>query len=54
MKIAIVCDWLVTLGGAEKVLGEFLHCFPHADLFSVVDFIDAKDRAFLQNKKIAF
>ncbi|HEX4046067.1 MAG TPA: glycosyltransferase, partial [Gammaproteobacteria bacterium] len=52
MKCAIVCDWLVTLGGAEKFLGEILHCFPEADLFAVIDFVDADKRDFLLNKKI--
>lgn len=44
MKVAIVCDWLVTLGGAEKVLGEMLTCFPNADLFAVVDFLNDEQR----------
>ena len=52
MKIAIVCDWLVTLGGAEKVLGEMIQCFPQADLFSVIDFLDTHERKFLQNKSV--
>src|SRR5260221_13653138 len=52
MKIAIVCDWLITLGGAEKFLGELLSCFPDADLFAVVDFIKPADRAFLHHKKV--
>lgn len=52
MKTAIVCDWLVTIGGAEKVLAEMLHCFPDADLFAVVDHLDPKDRQFLHNKTV--
>jgi glycosyltransferase involved in cell wall biosynthesis len=44
MKIAIVCDWLVTLGGAEKVIAEMLRCYPDADVFAVVDFLDEKQR----------
>lgn len=51
MKIAIVCDWLVTFAGAEKALAEMLHCFPEADLFSVVDFLPDSARQLLQNKK---
>lgn len=50
MKIAIVCDWLVTYAGAEKFLGELLQCYPEADLFAVIDFLEDKDRRFLQNK----
>lgn len=52
MKTAIVCDWLVNLGGAEKFLGHLLHCYPQADLFAVVDFIDKDKRGFLLNKPI--
>ena len=32
MKIAIVCDWLVTYAGAERVLEQMLEGFPEADL----------------------
>ena len=52
MKIAIVCDWLVTYAGAERLLEELLTCFPQADLFAVVDFMASKDRGFLQNKPV--
>ncbi|OGT35061.1 MAG: glycosyl transferase family 1 [Gammaproteobacteria bacterium RIFCSPHIGHO2_12_FULL_37_14] len=52
MKIAIVCDWLVTIGGAEKVLSEIIQCFPEADLFAVIDFLDDDKRNFLQDKSI--
>ena len=52
MKTAIVCDWLVTIGGAEKVLGQLIECFPDADLFAVVDFIAPEQRGFLCNKTI--
>jgi glycosyltransferase involved in cell wall biosynthesis len=52
MKIAIVHDWLVTYGGAERVLAQMLHCYPDADVFSVVDFLPKSDRKFLQGKKV--
>lgn len=52
MKTAIVCDWLVAVGGAEKVLGHLLQCYPEADLFAVVDFIDPAHRDFLLGKSI--
>ncbi|MES2217660.1 MAG: glycosyltransferase family 4 protein [Pseudomonadota bacterium] len=52
MKIAIVCDWLVTYAGAERFLEELLHCFPQADLFAVIDFVAEKDRHFLHNKPV--
>lgn len=50
MKIAIVHDWLTVYAGAERVLEQMLMCFPEADLFSLVDFIPAGQRGFLQEK----
>ncbi len=52
MKIAIVCDWLVSYAGAEKVLEQILNVFPEADLFALVDFIEPAKRGFIQNKKV--
>lgn len=52
MKIAVVCDWLVTYAGAEKVLEQILNVFPEADLFAVVDFIPEGQRDFIKNKKV--
>lgn len=52
MKIAIVCDWLSTIGGAEKVLEQMLECFPDADLFSLVDFLPPEKRYIIKNKKV--
>lgn len=51
MKIAIVCDWLVTYAGAEKFLAEIIQCFPEADLYSVIDFLAPENRLFLNNKQ---
>lgn len=52
MKTAIICDWLVAVGGAEKFLSHLINCFPDADLFAVVDFVDPAQRAFLQGKTV--
>ena len=52
MKIAVVCDWLVTYAGAEKVLEQILNIYPEADLFALVDFLDKDKRDFIQNKKV--
>ena len=52
MKIAIVHDWLYTYAGAEKVLEQIIQCFPQADLFSLIDFIPAGERGFIQNKTV--
>jgi len=44
MKIAIVHDWLVTDAGAEKVLRAMLDLYPDAEIYSLVDFLNEKDR----------
>lgn len=51
IKILFVHDWLVTYAGAERVLEQMLICFPHADVFSMVDFLDDQQRSFLQGKR---
>lgn len=52
MKIAIVCDWLVTFAGAERVLAEMIQCFPEADVFAIIDFLPEEQRGFLRNKPV--
>lgn len=52
MKVAVVHDWLVTEGGAEKVLEQILECFPDADIFSLVDFLPVTKRHILRYKKV--
>jgi len=44
MRVAIVHDWLYTVGGAERVLQEILRCYPDADVFCLFDFLTAEDR----------
>ena len=51
MKIAVVCDWLVVYAGAERVLEQILQLYPNADLFCLVDFLPARERQFILNKK---
>lgn len=50
MKVAIVHDWLVTYAGAERVLEQMLLCYPEADVFTLVDFLDPNQRGFLRGK----
>lgn len=50
MRVAIVHDWLVAPGGAEKVLEQIIQCFPDADLFSLVDFLE--DRTPVRGKPV--
>ncbi|MFH2035109.1 MAG: glycosyltransferase family 4 protein [Candidatus Zixiibacteriota bacterium] len=52
MKIAIVHDWFVTYGGAERVVSEMLKLFPSADLFALYDFLPERDRIHIMNKKV--
>lgn len=51
IKVAIVHDWLVSFAGAERVLAEILHIYPHADLYAVIDFLSDADRARLGAKR---
>ena len=52
-RVAIVHDWLVVYAGAERVLEQILACYPDADLFSLVDFLPAGQRAFIRNKPVS-
>ncbi|MCK5126018.1 MAG: glycosyltransferase family 4 protein [candidate division Zixibacteria bacterium] len=51
-KIAIVHDWLITYGGAERVLEQLLKVFPQADLFALYDFTPENQREYFLNKKV--
>lgn len=51
-RMAIVHDWLPEMGGAEKVLREILEIFPQADVFTLLDFLPPKDRAFLEGRRL--
>lgn len=50
MKVAIVQDWLVIYGGAERVLEHLLDMYPQADLFSLMDFVPPAQRHFLRGR----
>jgi len=51
MKTAIIADWLVTYAGSERVLEQMIACYPHADVFAVVDVVPESSRGFLQGKR---
>ncbi|MBN2824497.1 MAG: glycosyltransferase [Campylobacterales bacterium] len=51
MKIAIVHDWLVVDGGAEKVLRAIIDLYPDADIFALVDFLTSFERQNILNDK---
>lgn len=50
MRVAIVHDWLVVSGGAEKVLQHIVECFPQADIYTLVDFLE--DRTCLKGRPV--
>ncbi|WP_057832360.1 glycosyltransferase family 4 protein [Colwellia sp. TT2012] len=52
MKVAVIHDWLVVNGGAEKVLEEILAIYPQAEVFTLVDYLPEQDRAWLGDRKI--
>ena len=52
MKVALVHDWLVVNGGAEKVLKELIALYPQANVYTLVDFLPKEDRTWLGNTKV--
>lgn len=52
LKIAIIHDWLVISGGAERVLEQLLLCFPQADVYSTVDFLPKHQRDCLHSATV--
>lgn len=52
VKVAIVHDWLVNYAGGERVLEQILRIYPHADLFSMVNFLGENQQEFIQNKPV--
>ncbi len=51
-KIAIVHEWLTSHAGSEKVVEQILEIYPHADLYSLVDFLPEDSRGFIKNKPV--
>ena len=45
IRVAIVHDWLYTIGGAERVLRAMLLCFPNATVYALFDALTPSDRA---------
>jgi len=53
MKQAIVHDWLDTYAGAERCIESFTNLYPNADLYTLVDFLNEKDRKIILKGKYA-
>lgn len=51
-RVAILHDWLVTWGGAERVLEQMLACYPDADVFCIVEDLDAERRGVLDGRRV--
>lgn len=51
MKVAVIVDWLTVYSGAERVVEQILQLYPEADLFSLIDFLQDDQRAFLNGKQ---
>ncbi|HLV19216.1 MAG TPA: glycosyltransferase [Pseudomonas sp.] len=51
-RVAIVHDWLVVQGGAEKVLDALLQGFPEADVYTLVDFMPESQRGRLAEHRV--
>lgn len=52
LKVALVCEWLITYAGSEKVAEAILSVFPEADVYAVVDFLPEEERGWLQGKEV--
>ncbi|MFY8200563.1 MAG: glycosyltransferase family 4 protein, partial [Pirellula staleyi] len=51
-RVAVVHDFLYTIGGAERVIEQIINAFPHCDLFALFDFLPENQRDFLKNKSV--
>ena len=49
-RVAIIHDWCVIYGGAERVLEHIIDCYPQADVFSLIDRVPEDQRGFLRGK----
>ncbi len=52
MRVAVIHDWLIANGGAERVLAIILECYPEAEIFTIADFMASEERGFLQGRQI--
>ena len=52
MRVAVVHDWLVAYGGAERTLASMLRCYPQAEVFTLLDHMAPGDRAFLKGHRV--
>jgi len=53
VNVAIVHDWLTTIGGGELVLRELLRVYPDAHVFTLIDKMAPDDRRFLGVRRVS-
>ena len=53
LKTAIVHDWFTTYAGSERCVESFTNIWNDADIFSLVDFLDERDRKIILKGKSA-
>ena len=53
LKTAIVHDWLTTYAGSERCVESFTNIWQNADIYSLVDFLDERDRQIILKGKHA-
>jgi len=49
MKKALVHDWFSVYAGAEKCVESFTNIWDDFDVYSLIDFLDDKDREIILN-----
>lgn len=52
LDVGVVHDWLPVLGGAEKVVQQFVNVFPESEIYTLFNFLSEDDEAFFNVKKI--
>lgn len=52
LRVAVVHDWLTSMGGAEYTLRQILSLFPGADVYTIVDTLPAKERDWLKAHRV--
>ncbi len=52
MRVALVNEWLETVGGSEKVFERIMQLFPDADVFALVDFLPPNQRQLVLDKPV--
>ena len=52
LRVAVIHDWLIANGGAERTLASILECYPQAEVFTLVDFMSPEERGFLGDRHV--